>query len=102
MKIKIEPFLMRKGNKLAKAAIEFEQTDGLLAGWHLVGFTICEDAERGLFVLFPASITKSPTESNKTYFFLRPKNDEQLGILENLILDTYESMIAFNNPIKGK
>lgn len=100
MRIKVEPFLIKKGNKVAKAAIEFETTDGLLAGFHLVGFTICDDSEKGLFVLFPASITKrnDTNETNKPFFFLRPSADDQLGKLESSILDTYESMTAFNNP----
>lgn len=95
MKIKVEPFLMKKGNRVAKAAVEFEE--GFLNGFHLVGFTICDDAEKGLFVLFPSSIVKKE-ESTKPFFFLRPSNDQQIGQLESLILDTYESMTAFNSP----
>ena len=104
MKIKVEPFLMKKGNRVAKAAIEFESTDEFLAGFHLVGFTVCDDVEKGLFVLFPASISASKvsrSEAGKTFFFLRPSNESQIGKLEELILDQYESMMAFNNP-KGK
>jgi len=100
MKIKVEPFLMKKGNRVAKAAIEFESTDEFLAGFHLVGFTICDDSEKGLFVLFPASISNSNvsrSEAGKPYFFLRPSNEEQIGKLESLILDQYESMMSFNN-----
>jgi len=98
MKIKVEPFLMKKGNRVAKAAIEFD--NGVLSGFHLVGFTICDDSERGLFVLFPASITKHD-ENGKTkpFFFLRPSDDKQLEQLESAILDSYESMIGrFNAP----
>lgn len=107
MKIKVEPFLMKKGNRVAKAAIEFEDSDSFLSGFHLVGFTVCEDPKNGLFVLFPASIINGASKdgvtkdkANKPFFFLRPNNDEQLGKLENLILDTYESMTSFNNPVK--
>ena len=99
MKIKIEPFLMKKGNRVAKAAIEF--SDGVLAGFHLVGFTICDDAEKGLFVLFPASIIKKEDGGSKPFFFLRPRNENQIGELETAILDTYDSMVAgskFNKP----
>lgn len=95
MKVKVEPFLMKKGNRVAKAAIEFEE--GFLKGFHLVGFTICDDKEKGLFVLFPASIIKRQEET-KPFFFLRPESEEQIGQLESLILDTYESMTAFNAP----
>ena len=95
MKIKVEPFLMRKGNRVAKGAIEFEE--GFLKGWHMVGFTICDDKEKGLFVLFPASIVKRDNEQ-KPFFFLRPGDESQVGQLESLILDTYESMTAFNSP----
>lgn len=95
MKIKVEPFLMKKGNRVAKAAIEFDE--GFLAGFHLVGFTICDDKEKGLFVLFPASIVKRNDET-KPFFFLRPSDESQIGQLESLILDTYESMTAFNSP----
>lgn len=100
MKIKVEPFLMKKGNRVAKAAIEFELSDSFLAGFHLVGFTVCDDREKGLFVLFPASIINGATrdKANKPFFFLRPNNDEQLGKLESLILDQYESMMSFNHP----
>ena len=95
MKIKVEPFLMKKGNRVAKAAIQFDE--GFLTGFHLVGFTICDDVKKGLFVLFPASIVKRNDES-KPFFFLRPSSDEQIGELESLILDTYESMTGFNKP----
>lgn len=97
MKIKVEPFLMKKGNRVAKAAIQFEE--GFLKGFHLVGFTICDDAQKGLFVLFPASIVKREEET-KPFFFLRPENEQQIGDLEALILDTYETMTAFNSPHK--
>lgn len=95
---------MKKGNRVAKAAIEFETSDSFLAGFHMVGFTICDDVEKGLFVLFPSSIVNKPNRANagiadnKPFFFLRPSNDQQLGDLENLILDTYESMTRFNSP----
>lgn len=101
MKIKVEPFLIKKGNRVAKAAIEFESHDSFLAGFHMVGFTICDDSEKGLFVLFPASITKRSESDgpNRPFFFLRPDRDDRLDILQNLILDTYESMVAFNRPV---
>jgi len=95
MKVKVEPFLMKKGNRVAKAAIEF--TEGFLTGWHLVGFTICDDKEKGLFVLFPASIVKRENET-KPFFFLRPGNDEQLAELESMILDVFDSMTGKFNP----
>lgn len=98
MKIKVEPFLMKKGNRVAKAAIEFESSDSFLSGFHLVGFTICDDKERGLFVLFPASIVKRNDES-KPFFFLRPSDESQIAQLESLILDTYESMTGFAGRI---
>jgi len=100
MKIKVEPFLMKKGNRVAKAAIEFDEI-GILKGFHLVGFTICDDTEKGLFVLFPASITKhSEGEKTKPFFFLRPSGENQLEELEAAILDSYESMTgkSFNSP----
>lgn len=100
MKIKVEPFLMKKGNRVAKAAIEFEKQDIPLAGFHMVGFTICDDKEKGLFVLFPASIVrKDENGATKPFFFLRPDSDEALGRLEEAILDMYESMTgSFNKP----
>lgn len=98
MKIKVEPFLMKKGNRVAKAAIEF--SEGALAGFHMVGFTICDDKEKGLFVLFPASIVrKEENGATKPFFFLRPGSDEDLNKLESAILDIYESMTGkFNSP----
>lgn len=100
MKIKVEPFLMKKGNRVAKAAIEFEQDDGILAGFHLLGFTICDDKDKGLFVLFPSTRIDNPrsTQNNNIFFFLKPLNDEMLGKLENKIIDVYEDMINFNHP----
>lgn len=91
---------MKRGNKLAKAAIEFESIDGILAGFHLVGFTICEDEKKELFVFFPASISKTLDDKrNQTFFFLRPENPEQLSVLESLILDKYEDVISsFSKP----
>ena len=101
MLIKVEPFLMKKGNRVAKAAIEFQPNDGVLAGFHMVGFTICDDKETGLFVLFPASIVrKDENGATKPFFFLRPSNEDDLGRLQEAILDVYESMIpgGFNTP----
>lgn len=102
MKIKIEKFLMKQGNRVGKAAIEFEQTDGLLAGFHLFGFTICDDDDKGMFVLFPAAITNkkdSVTGANRQFFFLRSPNRNLVEKLENEILDIYESMTGpFNKP----
>jgi len=99
MKIKVEPFLMKKGNRVAKAAIEFEASDSFLSGFHMVGFTVCDDAVKGLFVLFPASIVKSKDDrESKPFFFLRPNSEDLIGKLETLILDVYESMMNFNHP----
>lgn len=98
MKIKVEPFLMKKGNRVAKAAIEFDE--GILGGFHMVGFTICDDKEKGLFVLFPASIVrKDENGATKPFFFLRPNSEDDLTKLESSILDVYESMTGkFNTP----
>jgi len=93
MKIKIEPFLMRKGLKVAKAAIEFEE-DSILAGFHLVGFTICDDPQKGLYVLFPSSLSKNQTGESKQYFFLRPDSRDLIDKLEGKIIDAYEDMIG--------
>jgi len=101
MKIKVEPFLMKKGNRVAKAAIEFEASDSFLSGFHMVGFTICDDAERGMFVLFPASVINGAAKdkANKPFFFLRPNSEDAIAKLESLILDTYENMMSFNSPV---
>lgn len=100
MKIKVEPYLMKKGNRVAKGAIEFADNEGILANFHLIGFTICDDKEKGLFVLFPSSIVKNKKdESSKPYFFLRPKSESDLERLETAILDVYESMTAVNKPV---
>jgi DNA-binding cell septation regulator SpoVG len=100
MKIKVMPFLRKKGNRVAQAAIEFsDDTDGIMRGSQLVGFTICDDAEKGLFILFPSSITRFKEAGEfKTYFFLKPLDAEFLTKLENAILDVYETMIGFNQP----
>lgn len=104
MKIKVEKFLMKQGNRAGKAAIEFDSNDGPLAGFHLLGFTICDDSEKGIFVLFPASIAPRKdgenSEKNRPFFFLRPNGPDTLDRLENEILDIYESMDkgTFNRP----
>jgi len=98
MQIKVMPFLTKKGNRVAKAAIEFSSdTDGFMRGCQLVGFTICDEPEKGLFVLFPCSLVKREQDT-KPYFFLRPLTETFLSDLESAILDTYESMVAFNSP----
>jgi hypothetical protein len=91
---------MKKGNRVAKAAIEFERHEAPLGGFHIVGFTICDDKEKGLFVLFPASIVrKDDSGLTKPFFFLRPETEEDLNNLEGAILDMYESMTGkFNTP----
>ena len=98
MKIRIMPFLSKQGNRVAKAAIEFDE-DSLLAGTQLVGFTICDDPEKGLFLLFPsAKFQYKDSPEHKTYFFLWQLTEGALDRIETAILDTYESMIAFNQP----
>lgn len=95
--IKVMPFLQKKGNRVAKGAIEFAG-ENALAGFQLVGFTICDDEKKGLFVLFPSSIVKRE-ETSKPYFFLRPSAEGQLDKLQDAILDVYESMTgSFNSP----
>jgi hypothetical protein len=101
-KIKVEVFLMKQGNRVGKAAIEF--TDGPLAGFNMVGFTICDDGEKGIYVLFPAAIAgnKEKGESTRPYFFLRPNNPSDLDRLQTDILDLYDSIKnqqgKFNSP----
>lgn len=84
---------MKKGIKVAKAAIEFGDEDSPLSGFHLVGFTICDDVSKGLFVLFPANVIKEEGKDTRTYFFLRPGSNQDLEKLENAIIDSYETMI---------
>lgn len=97
------PFLNKKGNRVGKGAIEFDgefdAVTNCLAGHDMMGFTICEDKEHKLFVLFPSSIVKRDNESAKPYYFLRPRADGNLDRLQDAILDVYESMTgAFNRP----
>lgn len=99
MKIKVMPFLQKKGNHVAKAAVEFDSIeDGIMRGFQFVGFTICDDPEKGMFVLFPCSLIEREGIKQRQYFFLRPLDSEALHRLETAILDVYESMVAFNNP----
>jgi hypothetical protein len=48
-KIKVEKFLIKQGIRVGKAAVEFSG-DSPLSGFHLVGFTICDDPEKGRYV----------------------------------------------------
>ena len=96
MRIKIEKFMFKQGNRVGKAAIEF--TDGVLKGFHLVGFTICDDpAKGGLFVLFPSTKTNfKEGEKERNYFFLRAESD-LVWDLGQKILDEYDGP-TFNTP----
>ena len=98
MHIKVEPFLIRKGIKVAKAAIEFGPEDSFLAGWHLVGFTICDDPSKGLYVQFPANTEKDAEGKRKPPFHFLRNTEEHVSKLETLILDVYEDMVALNKP----
>lgn len=93
---------MKQGVRVGKAAIEFTKEDGCMAGFHLVGFTICDEPEKGMYVLFPAAIPPKGKdgEGMRPYFFLRPNEPGALERLENDILDTYENMTTpgFNKP----
>ena len=108
MKIKVEKFIMKQGNRVGKAAIEFEQSDdAILAGFHLLGFTICDDEQKGMFVLFPAALTnkndshkREGEQANRPYFFLRPSTPERLEQLETAILDAYDLMVE--NEFKNR
>lgn len=105
MKIKVEKFLMKQGIRVGKAAIEFTG-DGPLNGFHLVGFTICDDAAKGQFVMFPMAKTNpkerdgSTSSQSRNFFFLRPENPELLNDLQNAILDVYEDIE--NNEFKNR
>lgn len=93
------PLLHKDGNKLAHAALEFSD----FPNFQLQGFTICEDEQKRLFVLFPSTKTRNKqTGQTRMWFFLRPtvdNKDEVITELENQILDVYETMTgAFNKP----
>lgn len=97
VKIKVEKFLMKQGIRVGKAAIEFTG-DGPLKGFHLVGFTICDDKDKGRFVMFPMAKTSPGKQGQKedyqsrNFFFLRPQQPELLDSLQDAILDVYESL----------
>lgn len=101
VKIKVEKFLMRQGIRVGKAALEFSGEDvGALDGFHLVGFTICHDPARGIFVMFPMSKTNPSIKSggkeegytSRNFFFLRPDAPERLDDLQTAIIDVYLSL----------
>ena len=102
VKIKVEKFLMKQGIRVGKAAIEFTG-EGPLKGFHLVGFTICDDAQKGQFVMFPMAKTNPSGKDGKgegrNFFFLRPEKPEMLDDLQNAILDVYDSIS--NNEFKN-
>jgi hypothetical protein len=97
--IKVEKFLMKQGIRVGKGAIEFKGEGCCLDGFHLVGFTICDDAQKGMFVMFPMSKTNPANKGGKeegftsrNFFFLRPDRPERLDDLQEQILDVYESL----------
>lgn len=96
VKIKVEKFLMKQGIRVGKAAIEFTG-EGPLKGFHLVGFTICDDAQKGKFVMFPMAKTNTTGKGEKSsearnFFFLRPEKPELLDDLQDAILDVYDAL----------
>lgn len=94
MKIKVEKFLMPQGIRVGKAAIEFTG-DGPLAGFHLVGFTICDDAKKGMkYVMFPMAkplSNRNEEPSTRNFYFLR-NEPEKLDELQDAILDVYDNI----------
>lgn len=100
--IKVEKFLMKQGIRVGKAAVEFKSEPGEespLDGFHLVGFTICDDKDKGKFVMFPMSKTNPSNKGGKeegytsrNFFFLRPDKPERLDELQDAILDVYDDM----------
>jgi hypothetical protein len=94
--LKVEKFLMRQGIRVGKGAIEFKG-EGPLDGFHLVGFTICDDPQKGMFVMFPMAktgigdATKGKGES-RNFFFLRPDKPERLDTLQEQIIDVFLSL----------
>jgi hypothetical protein len=96
--IKVEKFLMKQGIRVGKGAIEF-QGAGCLEGFHLVGFTICDDPQKGMFVMFPMAKTGAGDMSkgkgeSRNFFFLRPDKPERLDNLQDQILDVFISLSA--------
>lgn len=96
--IKVEKFLMKQGIRVGKGAIEFKNPNGVLDGFHLVGFTICDDPAKGMFVMFPMSKTNPNTKGKeeggysgqqRNFFFLRPDKPERLDDLQDQIIDVY-------------
>jgi hypothetical protein len=95
--IKIESFLIRHGNRVGKASVEF--TEFPLAGLQMVGFTICDEPQKGMYVMFPAAVNDKKGkdgERSRPYFFLRPTGltPDALSNLENAILDEFEKVTA--------
>lgn len=97
VKIKVEKFLMKQGIRVGKGAIEFAG-EGPLQGFHLVGFTICDDPAKGKFVMFPMAKTSNAKPGQKedfatrNFFFLRPDKPERLDDLQDAILDVYDAL----------
>jgi hypothetical protein len=87
-KIKVEKFLIKQGIRVGKAAIEFSG-DSPLSGFHLVGFTICDDPEKGRYVMFPMAKTDFKEGNSRNFFFLRPSAPELLDKLQDAILKLY-------------
>ncbi len=90
-KIKVEKFLIKQGIRVGKAAVEFSG-DSPLSGFHLVGFTICDDPEKGRYVMFPMAKTDFKEGSSRNFFFLRPSSPELLDKLQDSILDMYSDI----------
>lgn len=95
-KIKIEKFLMKQGVRVGKGALEFSG-GGYLDGFHLVGFTICDDGVKEKYVMFPMAKTntfsaqKRDEDTSRNFFFLRA-SPEKLDELQTAILDAYDGL----------
>jgi hypothetical protein len=101
MRIKIETFLIKRGNKLANAAVEFGRDDGILAGLSLTGFTICVDDNDELFVLFP-NIPIERKDGEKRVFFLLKPTDGNMDLIDGLEEKVLEAFENYENKQQSK
>jgi hypothetical protein len=81
--------------KLADAELHFDDSDGVLAGLKLIGFSVWERRTGGRNVTFPARLYSINGE-RRSFALLRPRMDtSQQYRLRDLILEAYA---AFAEP----
>jgi hypothetical protein len=97
--VKIVPSETPAG-KLAEAELHFEDGDGVLAGFKLIGFSVWERIGGSRNVTFPAR-SYAVNGERRSFALLRPATDGVGGQerLRDLVLEAYAESVAAAAPV---